>query len=97
MPLEFSESMHIEMEGFVGKRQIFGHAADVVDSNRLSQSAPRQFGPSSSAICSLMAVGAGNPQQAPPRCLGLQEQRRWGTTHHGQQAANTKPPDPRIW
>ena len=30
MPLEFSEQMYIEMEGFVGKRQIFGRASDVL-------------------------------------------------------------------
>ena len=35
MSLEFSEAMYNEMEGFVGKRQIFGRAADVVDSDRL--------------------------------------------------------------
>ena len=35
MSLEFSEAMYMEMEGFVGRRQIFGHAADVVDSDRL--------------------------------------------------------------
>lgn len=44
MPLEFSEKMYIEMEGFVGKRQIFGHATDVVDSDRVSQPAARHFG-----------------------------------------------------
>ena len=35
LPLEFSESMYNEMESFVGKRQIFGRASDVVDSDRL--------------------------------------------------------------
>ena len=44
MPLEFSESMYIEMEAFVGKRQIFGRAADVLDSDRVSQPSPQQFG-----------------------------------------------------
>ena len=34
MSLEFSEAMYTEMEGFVGRRQIFGRAADVVDSDR---------------------------------------------------------------
>lgn len=35
MSLEFSESMYIEMEVFVGKRQIFGLATNVVDSDRV--------------------------------------------------------------
>jgi hypothetical protein len=34
MSLEFSESMYAEMEGFVGKRQIFGRATAVVDFDR---------------------------------------------------------------
>lgn len=44
MPLEFSEAMYIEMEGFIGKRQIFGRAADVVDSDRVTPPAARSFG-----------------------------------------------------
>jgi len=44
MPLEFSEPMYIEMEGFVGKRQIFGRQTDVVDSDRLGAPAARSFG-----------------------------------------------------
>jgi hypothetical protein len=43
LPLEFSESMYNEMEGFVGKRQIFGRAADVVDSDRLGTPPARNF------------------------------------------------------
>jgi hypothetical protein len=38
MSLEFSESMYIEMEAFVGKRQIFGRATHVVDSDRVAPS-----------------------------------------------------------
>ena len=34
MPLEFSEAMYAEMECFVGRRQIFGRATEVVDSDR---------------------------------------------------------------
>lgn len=34
MSLEFSEAMYAEMEAFVGRRQIFGRAADVVDTDR---------------------------------------------------------------
>ena len=37
MSLVFIESMYIEMEGFVGKRYIFGRATDVVDSDRVPQ------------------------------------------------------------
>jgi hypothetical protein len=44
MPLEFSEAMYVEMEGFIGKRQIFGRAADVVDSDRPTPPAARSFG-----------------------------------------------------
>ena len=43
MSLEFSESMYIEMEAFVGKRQIFGRASDVVDSDRVPSASARQF------------------------------------------------------
>ena len=32
MSLEFSEAIYAEMEAFVGRRQIFRRAADVVDS-----------------------------------------------------------------
>ena len=44
MPLEFSEAMYVEMEGFIGKRQIFGRAADVVDLDRVAPPAGRSFG-----------------------------------------------------
>ena len=43
MSLEFSESMYIEMDGFVGRRQIFGRASDVVDSDRVDPPAARNF------------------------------------------------------
>lgn len=43
MSLEFSESMYIEMEGFDGNRQIFSRGMDVVDSDRVAPSVPRQF------------------------------------------------------
>lgn len=60
MPLEFTESMYIEMEGFVGKRQIFGKPTDVVDSDRPAAPARRPFGrsppapflPSAAPACS---------------------------------------------
>ena len=44
MPLEFSELMYTEMDAFIGKRQIFGRASDVVDSDRLGSPLPRSFG-----------------------------------------------------
>ena len=61
MPLEFSESMYIEMEGFVGKRQIFGRATDVVDSDRVPPSAPRRFERSPPSPSSRSLGGAGSP------------------------------------
>ena len=41
MSLEFSEAMYAEMEGFVGRRSIFGRASDVVDSDRPTPPVPR--------------------------------------------------------
>ena len=43
MSLEFSENMYIEMDGFVGRRQIFGRASDVVDSDRVNPPPARNF------------------------------------------------------
>ena len=61
MPLEFSESMYAEMEGFVGKRVIFGRAADVLDSDRVSQPSPRNFGRSPSAPRVSPTAAGGSP------------------------------------
>ena len=61
MSLEFSEAMYIEMEGFVGKRQIFGRAADVVDSDRAAPPAPRSLGRSPPTPRSRSGVGTGSP------------------------------------
>ena len=44
MSVEFSESMYIEMEGFVVKRQNFGCATDVVDYDRVPPPMVRDFG-----------------------------------------------------
>ena len=41
MSLEFSEAMYAEMEGFVGRRSIFGRASEVVDSDRPAPAAAR--------------------------------------------------------
>jgi hypothetical protein len=49
------------MEAFVGRRQIFGHASDVVDSDRVPPSAMRQFGRSTPTSRSPSAVGVGTP------------------------------------
>lgn len=61
MPLEFTESMYIEMEGFVGKRQIFGKPSDVVDSDRPAAPARRPFGRSSPATFIPAAAPACSP------------------------------------
>lgn len=44
MSLEFNDAMYVKMEGFVGRRQIFGRASDVVDSDRVSPPATIHFG-----------------------------------------------------
>ena len=61
MPLEFTENMYIEMEGFVGKRVIFGRASDVLDSDRVSQPSPRMFGRSPSVARAPAVAEAGSP------------------------------------
>ena len=61
MSLEFSESMYIEMEGFVGRRQIFGRATDTVDSDRVAPPVARQFGRSPSTPRQHAVGGGGSP------------------------------------
>ena len=61
LPLEFSECMYTEMESFVGKRQIFGRATDVVDSDRISSPAAKQFGRSPPSPRPAAFVGVGSP------------------------------------
>ena len=61
LPLEFSESMYNEMESFVGKRQIFGRASDVVDSDRLGTPPVKNFGRSPPSPRCAAFVGAGSP------------------------------------
>ena len=61
MSLEFSENMYTEMEGFVGKRQIFGRAADVVDSDRVAPPVARHFGRSPSTPRGVGVGGMGSP------------------------------------
>ena len=77
MSLEFSEGMYAEMEGFVGKRQIFGRAADIVDSDRPAppvtnhsrRSTPTPRGPSSAGVQSPIAsttAASESPTDATP-------------------------------
>ena len=61
MSLEFSEAMYAEMEGFVGRRQIFGRAADVVDSDRLAPPASRHFARSIPTSREPSSAGVGSP------------------------------------
>ena len=61
MFLEFSESMYVEMEGFVGKRQIFGRASDVVDSDHPAPPVPRTFGRASPSPHVRVSSGVGSP------------------------------------
>ena len=61
MSLEFSEAMYIEMEAFVGKRQIFGRASEVVDSDRVPPPVGGQFSRSPPTPRSHASVGAGSP------------------------------------
>ena len=74
MSLEFSESMYNEMEGFVGKRQIFGRAADVVDSDRAAPPVARSLGRSPPTPRACSGNGTGSPissataaSESPPR------------------------------
>lgn len=61
MSLEFSESMYIEMEAFVGRRQIFGRASDVVDSDRGPPPVSRHFSRSPSSPRVRESPGVGSP------------------------------------
>ena len=61
MSLKFSEAMYAEMEGFVGKRQIFGRATDIVDTNRLAPLVARHFGRWTPVSRELSFVGLESP------------------------------------
>ena len=61
LPLEFSECMYTEMEAFVGKRQIFGRATNVVDSDRLSSPPTKHFGRSPPSPHGAACVGVSSP------------------------------------
>lgn len=78
MPLEFTESMYTEMESFVGKRQIFGKALDVVDSDRpaaparrpVGCSPPAAFIPSCIPACSPTTSATTTPNSTTPPTPG---------------------------
>ena len=61
MSLEFSETMYMEMEGFVGRRQIFGRATDVVDSDRPAPPMPRSFRRSTPTSHGPSSIGVESP------------------------------------
>ena len=61
MSLEFSEVMYNEMERFVGRRQIFGRAADVVDSDRHPATAVNHSQRSTPAPREQSSAGLGSP------------------------------------
>ena len=61
MSLEFSETMYMEMEGFVGKRQIFGRSTEVMDSNRVTSPVARHSRASTPASSHPSFVGAASP------------------------------------
>ena len=61
MSLEFSEAMYEEMEGFVGRRQIFGRATDVVDSDRVAPSVAVHSRRSTHTSREPSVVGVGSP------------------------------------
>ena len=61
LPLEFSECMYAEMESFMGKRQIFGRAADVVDSDRIGSPPAKNFGRTPPSPRPTINVGASSP------------------------------------
>jgi hypothetical protein len=61
LPLEFSERMYNEMESFVGKRQIFGRATDVVDSDRMGSPPPNFFAQSPPSPRGATRAGATSP------------------------------------
>ena len=66
MSLEFSEAMYAEMEGFVGRRQIFGRAAEVLDSDRVPTQTPLNFGRSAPTPREPTSAGLGSPAGSTP-------------------------------
>jgi hypothetical protein len=95
MSLEFSESMYVEMEGFVGKRQIFGHVADVVDTDRVVPPVARHFGRSPPTPRGGGGGGMGSPvgsastaSESPSACTPGDDTP--GSTGQNRKAAGTE-------
>lgn len=61
MSLEFSEAMYMEIEAFVGRRQIFGRSTDVFDSDRPAPPVARPCRRSPPATRDTSFVQAGSP------------------------------------
>ena len=70
MSLEFSEAMYMEMEGFVGRRQIFGRTVDVVDSDRPAPPMSRQFHRSAPTSREPSCAAEGSPMTSPTIASG---------------------------
>ena len=70
MFLEFSEAMYIEMEGFVGRRQIFGRTVECVDFDRIAPPLARQSRRSAPTPRELPCTGDGNPIPSPTTASG---------------------------
>ena len=70
MSLEFSEAMYAEMETFVGRRQIFGRAADVVDTDRVAPPVVRNFARSAPASREPSFVRVESPQPSTTAASG---------------------------
>ena len=94
MSLELNEAMYVEMEGFVGKRQIFGRAPDVVDSDRLASPASRHSSRSVHVPCDPVDVGAGSPLLSTPTAsespsIGTPGNNTLGSTGRKRKSAGT--------
>lgn len=70
MSLEFSEAMYMEMEGFVGRRQIFGRTPDGVDSDRVGPPLPRQSRRTATPSRDPPFTGEGSPSPSPTAASG---------------------------
>ena len=65
MSLEFSETMYMEMEGFIGRRQIFGRMAECVDSDRVPPPVARPSPRSSAPLRDPPSTGDVSPIASP--------------------------------
>ena len=97
MSLEFSEAMYIEMEAFVGKRQIFGRASEVVDSDRVPPPVGGQFSRSPPTPRSHASVGAGSPIGRPLPHPTFPQVLHRAMTHPGRQVGSVRQWARTIW